>query len=216
MNIVDLSHTLGNGMPVFPGDPAPRFLVQGDLRSGDAFTLTRFEMTTHTGTHVDCNTHVLSEGFRTDGGDLSRFMGRGAAIDCRMFGEGEKIPIGVFQNQDLSQKAFVLLCCGWDRYWGTERFFGDYPVLSEEAAKYLSKLDDLRGIGVEYASVDPLFDEALTLHRILLGGKGKCVIENLCNLDQLLGRDFLFSALPLKFKNGEGSPVRAVAILNWE
>ena len=216
MNIIDLSHALETGMPVFPGDPAPRFTVQGDLASGDAFTLIRFEMTTHTGTHVDCDTHIFPDGFRTDGTDLSRFVGRGVAIDCRMFGEGERIPAGVFQNQDLSQKEFVLLCCGWDKHWGTEKFFGDYPVLSAEAAEYLSKLDHIRGIGVEYPSIDPLWDEALTLHRILLGGKDKCVIENLRDLDRLLGRDFLFSALPLKFRNGEGSPVRAAALMDWE
>jgi kynurenine formamidase len=39
-------------------------------------------------------------------------------------------------------------------------------------------------------------------------------IENLCNLDKLLGRRFTFIALPLKIRGGTGSPVRAVAILD--
>ena len=68
---------------------------------------------------------------------------------------------------------------------------------------------------MEYGSIDPLDDHSLTLHRILLG-KGKGVVENLCNLDALLGREFLFCALPLKFKTGEASPVRAVAMLDWD
>jgi kynurenine formamidase len=39
------------------------------------------------------------------------------------------------------------------------------------------------------------------------------LIENLKNLDQLIGRHFLFSCLPLNIKSGDGSPVRAVAML---
>jgi kynurenine formamidase len=38
-------------------------------------------------------------------------------------------------------------------------------------------------------------------------------IENLCNLDKVLGRRFTFIALPLKIRSGTGSPIRAVAIV---
>jgi kynurenine formamidase len=38
--------------------------------------------------------------------------------------------------------------------------------------------------------------------------------ENLANLDQVVGRRFTFAGFPLKFRDGTGSPVRAVAILN--
>jgi kynurenine formamidase len=37
--------------------------------------------------------------------------------------------------------------------------------------------------------------------------------ENLRNLDQLVGKRFMFMGLPLLFDQGTGSPVRAVAIL---
>ena len=41
-------------------------------------------------------------------------------------------------------------------------------------------------------------------------------IENLCNLDKLVGKRFTFIALPLKIRKGTGSPLRAVAILPEE
>ncbi|MGI6193226.1 MAG: cyclase family protein [Christensenellales bacterium] len=212
MKIVDLSQVLQNGMPVFPGEKAPTFNVEGDTAAGDLYSVIRFTMTTHTGTHLDCPTHVCPDGLRTDGDDLTPFVGMGVVVDCRDFKEGDKIPTSVFQNMDLSRAEFVLLCCGWDQYWGTEKFFGDYPVLSDEAAEYLAGLEHLKGIGLEYISLDPLPDPKLALHQIVLGA-GKRVIENLTNLDKLIGKEFLFCALPLKFYRGEGSPVRAVAVL---
>ena len=39
-------------------------------------------------------------------------------------------------------------------------------------------------------------------------------VENLCNLDQLLGKRFTFIGLPLKIRKGTGSPIRAVAVLD--
>jgi kynurenine formamidase len=38
------------------------------------------------------------------------------------------------------------------------------------------------------------------------------IVENLINLDKIPEGVFVFSALPLKIQNGDGSPIRAVAI----
>jgi kynurenine formamidase len=38
-------------------------------------------------------------------------------------------------------------------------------------------------------------------------------IENLCNLDKVVGRRFTFIGLPLKIRDETGLPIRAVAIL---
>lgn len=51
------------------------------------------------------------------------------------------------------------------------------------------------------------------LQRILLG---QCIVTytDLINLELLpIGKDFMFYGLPLKIKDGDGSPVRAIAIL---
>ena len=40
-------------------------------------------------------------------------------------------------------------------------------------------------------------------------------LESLCNLESLLGKgEFQFICLPLKWREGTGSPVRAVAVFN--
>ncbi len=37
--------------------------------------------------------------------------------------------------------------------------------------------------------------------------------ENLCNLDKVANKRFLYIGMPLKIRAGSGSPIRAVAIL---
>ena len=42
---------------------------------------------------------------------------------------------------------------------------------------------------------------------------GVCMVQQLCNLGALEGQEFLFLALPLKFRDGTGCPVRAAALI---
>jgi kynurenine formamidase len=39
-------------------------------------------------------------------------------------------------------------------------------------------------------------------------------MENLCNLDKVVGKRFTFIGLPLRIRQGTGSPIRAVAVLD--
>jgi len=82
-----------------------------------------------------------------------------------------------------------------------------------DVIEFLANNNKVKGLGVEYATIDPLADTDLPLHKAFML-KEKTIIENLTNLDKLIGKDFTFAAFPLKFKNGDGSPVRAVAMLD--
>ena len=104
----------------------------------------------------------------------------------------------------------MLLSSGWDRYWGETQYFKAFPTLNEEAATYLCSFN-LKGIGLDMISIDPVEEERLPIHRIVLG-HGMVIIENLKNLHTLPER-FFFAALPLHVKKADGAPVRAVAFL---
>jgi arylformamidase len=215
MKVIDLSQTLENGMAVYPGAPAPSFEKVGDLNAGDVYSLTKIQMTTHVGTHLDCNSHVNKNGYFADNQDLSFFMGKGIAIDCSQYGEGDEIGLDVMKQYDLIDKEFVLFFTNWARFWGQENFWGNYPCLSDELVEFFANHKTVRGLGFEYAAIDSIADTALPKHKIFLGQE-KCIIENLTNINTLLGKEFTFIALPLKLKNGDGSPVRPVAILQGE
>ena len=70
-----------------------------------------------------------------------------------------------------------------------------------------------KGIGIDAISIDPIDSFELPMHRIVLGA-GLVIVENLTNLEQLIDRTFRFAALPLKYENADGAPVRAVALVD--
>ena len=67
---------------------------------------------------------------------------------------------------------------------------------------------------MDVIGIDPIPDENLTIHKKLFIKNEMVVIENLMNLDQCGDDLFWFFALPLKWKDADGSPIRALAF--WE
>lgn len=114
------------------------------------------------------------------------------------------------QNGSVLAADFVLFYTGWEKKWGTEAYYDDnFPVPDQEAARYLVSCG-LKGVGTDALSVDTLRDPDRLAHKTLLGG-GLVIIESLC-LKKLAGRnDIMFFALPMKFADADGAPVRAIA-----
>ena len=212
MKIIDLSHTLENGMPFFPGTKEPRFEIFSTVEK-DGYKETELKMLTHTGTHIDCPAHMLDNTFTTDTADLNLFYANSYVLDFSHKKQGEIIDVNAIKKyeKNLVNKQIVLIHTGWDRFWGTEKYFASYPYLSQNAVKYLIDFG-IKGIGLDVISIDAIDAEKFVNHYEILG-KGGIIIENLRNLNELIGKEFIFSALPLKIKEGDGSPVRAIAIL---
>ncbi len=210
--LIDLTHTLENDMPIFPGDEPPKFSL-ATTHSDDGSQVTRMEITTHIGTHLDCPRHFIDGGTATDTNDLSPFYGKALMIDCRKFGGHEEITKSHLRQFKLEgeQLQWVILQTGWHQHWGTQKYFDPFPVLSPEAAEYLRDIG-IVGIGLDVASIDSIDSTDYPVHKIILGS-GMYVIENLTNLHLLPAQSFTLAAFPLRISRGDGSPVRAVAIL---
>ncbi|MGN0267457.1 MAG: cyclase family protein [Lachnospiraceae bacterium] len=110
----------------------------------------------------------------------------------------------------LRQADFLLFNLGWDQCWGSESYFGDYPCLDDEVMDYILK-GKYKGIGFDVIGLDPIADVNLTRHKKLFAEKEIVNIENLCHLEQCGSGLFWFSCFPLKIKNSDGSPIRAIA-----
>lgn len=202
--IVDLTHTLEEDMPVFPGTEKP-ILHPALTMEKDGFREKLMTMFSHTGTHMDAPSHMISDGKNLDDFDISHFVGQALVIDCRLF--KQEIPLGYIENFDYSEIDFVLLQTGWDKHWGREAYFSSFPALSKEAALYLAD-QNLKGLGVDCISVDLMDNHDFTVHKILLS-KDMVMIENLSGLDQM-PIEFMLHVLPLKIKEADGSPIRAI------
>ena len=85
-------------------------------------------------------------------------------------------------------------------------------MVSLEVCQYL--LDSgKKGVGFDVIGIDPVSDGNLTRHKMLLSQRDIVIIENLTNLDKVGSGLFTFAALPLKYKDADGAPIRAVAII---
>lgn len=211
MNVIDLTHRIQENMPVYPGTETP-VLIPVNSYEKDGFRETKLQMYTHTGTHMDPPAHLFPDRTTLDQFPASQFIGMALVIDCRDLREGDAITMAYLHRcgDKVSRAEFLLFNLGWDKRWGTDDYFGDYPCIDDEVLEYIIK-GGYKGIGFDVIGLDPIADENLTRHKKLFRECDIVNIENLKNLEQC-GEDlFHFSCFPLKIENSDGSPVRAVA-----
>ena len=212
MRIVDLSHPIHPAMPVYPGSSPPRIDILTEVQA-DGFEERRLELSTHTGTHVDAPAHMLAEAEPLSRLPLEHFYGRAIMLPLVDHDSPQILKSDLQPNYGRLIKAdFVLLHTGWSRYWGQAVYFDQFPVLDAGAALWLSDLG-LKGIGIDTPSVDPRDCNDYTIHKTLLR-RSVVLIENLTNLNQLPQDLFTFVCFPLPVHQADGSPVRAVAIID--
>jgi len=225
MQIIDLSHTIHDGIQIFPGDPPPS-ISRGLTHEKDYCHVDVLTLGSHTGTHIDAPYHFLKEGKTIDELPVDRFVGEGVLVDVSAKSDRELIEPGDIEpyENEIAQGDFVVLKTGRDKYFGTSRYFR-HPYLSAELARVLLKMGVCL-VGIDALNVDPTYhgsmdsdsaakdlpDEAqygYPVHDILLGND-ILIVENLCNLDQIKPVKGVYSFLPLKLKGSDGSPLRAV------
>jgi len=211
MEVVDLSHFISESMPVFPGTKPPRIVDAFTIAQHD-FAEKSFHLSSHVGTHIDAPGHILAGAATLDKLAVDHFLGAGLVLDVAAVrgGKIEIVDLEPFKER-LGCVEFALLHSGWARHWGDDRYFSSYPVLSLEAARWLADFR-LKGLGVDTISADEVESTSVPVHKVFFA-KNMIIIENLDNLDALIGKEFVFSCLPLKIAAGDGSPVRAVAII---
>jgi arylformamidase len=211
MNIIDLSHTIHEAMPFFPGTEPPR-IVDFYTIPGNGFAEKGLQLLSHTGTHVDAPCHILAGAHTLEELGPGHFYGPGWVLDVSHVRD-RHIEITDLQEEEgrIAAVDFVLFHSGWERFWGEADYFGAYPVLSPEAAGWLSGFK-LKGVGVDMVSLDEVDSASLVVHRTFLA-KDMVLVENLANLKALIGKKFIFSCLPLRIAAADGSPVRAVAMV---
>jgi len=211
MKVIDLTHLISEDMPVYPGTEGP-VLSPANTYDKDGFKETLMTMYTHTGTHMDPPAHLFAGRTTLDQFPADQFVGRALVIDCTDLADGERVPLSYMTRygQKAEEADFLLFHFGWDKYWGTPAYFGNYPYLSDDAVDFIISTRK-KGVGLDVIGIDPIADTNLTIHRKLFIENEIVVIENLMNLGQLGDDLFWFMALPLKHVNADGSPIRAIA-----
>ena len=211
MRTIDLSHVMETGMTVFPGSPQPQFAELATVPV-DGFSETFIGCSSHCGTHIDVPSHMLMGRASIDQIDVSQLTGWAQIIDIRAKRNGDKITVEDLRPYEKKIQAadFLVFWSGFDRHWGQDVYCDGFPTLTYEAAKWLSSFS-LKALAIDALSFDEMGGKEFIIHRTMLGSE-TLLIENLCGIEQLASDRCFFVVLPLKWQNGDGSPVRVCAI----
>lgn len=217
MKIIDLSWPIEEGMMTFPTHWHPVVEVTILGRHGIEGRETRkIVLGTHVGTHADAPRHFIPNGATIDEISLDVLIGQATMADFTGFRPLQEIDIA-----DLKQKVGekvpqrLILRTGWSEYFGTMKFYNEYPFLTENAARWLVE-EGVRLIAMDTPSPDNPANSRGTPrdspnHKVLLGA-GVVLVEYVANLKALAQSEVELIVMPLKLKGCDGSPARCVAI----
>ncbi|HHW09276.1 MAG TPA: cyclase family protein [Firmicutes bacterium] len=204
LRYIDLSHTIVDQLPGYPGDGCVQ-LIQQPSASDSRFRNQVLTIGMHMGTHLDAPGHMLFPGPAVAELPLQATCGRTWLFDCR---DQNPIILTAEQCAPLAAGDKVLLWTGWDRHFGEDDYFTGFPLVSEETARRLVD-SGVSMVGMDTPSPDR---QPYEVHRILFAA-GVLIAENLTGLGQLQGHNpFELLVLPLKVK-ADGGPARVVARL---
>jgi arylformamidase len=216
--LIDLSHTIEDGMITYKGLPAPIIcdhLSRDQSRSlyspGTEFQIGKITLVANTGTYIDSPFHRFMDGDDLSALQLNRLTDL-EGIVVRVTGMSERaIPRTAFAASNISGRA-VLVHTDWARHWRTDRYFEGLPYLTADAAQYLRDKGATL-VGIDSYNIDDIEDGRRPVHTTLLGA-GIPIVEHLRGLEALPPSGFRFSAVPPKVCGMGTFPVRAHAIID--
>jgi arylformamidase len=217
VTLVDLTHRITSAAHVPPGSP-PVELRRLTTHERDRLQDTWLGLTVHAGTHLDAPLHAVPHGEDAGAISLERLIGLSVAwrIDCDSPRE--------ISRHELASAApaarpgdRVLISTGWERLYERPASYRLHPHLSTEAAEWLVERA-VTLVGVDTPTPDlaaPLRPAGFNypVHRALLES-GVLILENLANLDRVVGRRFRLLVCPLPIDGSDGAPARVLADLS--
>lgn len=209
--IIDLTAELYDGAPTMPMDPKCAITEHCNLDTL-GYNLARLTVSTHQGTHIDAPFHFFYKGETVDHLDPARCIVRAVKVDLTHKKPKEAITVADVEKYlpQMDKGLCLLFHTGWDKVFPQKEFFSDFPYVTVELAQLLAD-KKVPMIGMDMPT--PNGNAWKVVHETLLGSN-VLIVEGLSNME-LLGEDeFTFIALPLKLRGRDGSPVRAVALLD--
>ena len=213
MKVIDLTLTISEQIPTFPGSPQPNFINWETLEK-DGYNLELLFLSSHTGTHIDAPYHFLKDGQKIHQIVTRRLVTEAILIKIRK-GANQSIAKDDIQKFErkygkIDDGSTVIFHTGWQKNLKKESYFLRNPGLAVSAAKYLAS-KKINMVGIDSPSIDLGKDSKFSVHHIL-AKSGILIVENLANLEKINSEMFHLIVAPLKLKNATGSPVRAMAL----
>lgn len=204
MKIYDISMMIGPNMMVYKNNPMkkPKLINSGNFEKNNHYE-TDITMNMHTGTHIDAPLHMLRDGSTMEIYDIERYV-----VQAKVFDLTHKEDM--IKEEDLKDKSiykgdFILLKT---KNSFDTTFNNEFVFLEASGAKYLCNIG-IRGIGIDSLGIERSQPSHIT-HTSLLS-KNIMIVEGLMLKDIEEG-DYQLIVLPLKIKDVEAAPARAILI----
>ena len=215
--IIDLTYPIHNGMMTFivPWHSGVEITTLGRHAMVGRETR-KIVLGSHTGTHCDAPRHFMPEGLTVDDLSLETLIGPAHVVDLSYARPFQEMDVNDFEGAlgDICSERLILRF-GWSEYWCTKHYYSEHPFISEESAHWMIKR------GVKLLAMDtPMPDNPKNgkgtnndspIHKIMLK-HNVVLVEYLCNLEEIRKQEVELIVMPLKIRQGDGSPVRCVAI----
>jgi kynurenine formamidase len=225
LTLLDLSIELSEETPLWPGHQRPFMFVNQDHEAFKrrwettfGFEAHNWLISEHTGTHTDAILEYLPGGQPLERMPLEYYYGEAICLDVSHVRHPDWLTADVLaaaeqsSPQSIRPGDIVLLHTGhMGRTFPTKEFITTYTGLSRDGAQWLAD-KGVVNIGVDAVAIDHSDDLEFAGHDVC-GQTGMVNTENLANLDKLIDKRFIYFGLPLPFRQGTGSPIRAVAWL---
>lgn len=230
--VTDLSHTISMDDPTFGGHQRTiiwdhltheETIKFGLTKAPYSYRVTGFTMCDHSNTHVDAINHIVTD---PDARAIHEIplewsMAPGVWFDFSHLEPNAYITQAHLEDAlaktgvTIKPNSIALMHTGWYRKWGQPfDYIKNYPGLDRSGTEFLAD-QGVISIGADAPSIDSNI-EVTTIKvqpaHIVCREREILNMENLANIDQIPAHEFWFIGLPLKFKNGTGSPIRAVAL----
>ena len=207
MSYIDVSVSVSEKLPVWPGSPNIQFEKSLSLSDGDVADDTTLHFSVHTGTHIDAPSHFLEGKKSVDEISLDVLIGSTYLVEFPS--SIDLIDGKLLDSLDLPANIERLLFKTRNSLlWNADQhsFDKEFVALTMDAAQWVVD-KGIRLVGIDYFSIQRFYDGPET-HRILLGAE-VVVIEGL-DLTQVETGYYELLCLPLKLKGIEGAPARVI------
>lgn len=208
----DISVSVHPDLPVWEGDVPLVIYSAASIARGDMANVSRLEIGAHTGTHVDAPVHFVPGRKGVDRLDLDTLIGPAYVLDlsdvvC-------EITARDFEAAGIPENTIRLLCkTSNSRLWSTSpsSFDRNFVGISLDGARWLIDRG-IKLVGVDYLGVERFesVGKGAPTHHALLE-KEIIIIEGL-DLSQVPAGNYTLICLPVKLKDLDGAPSRAILI----
>ncbi len=231
--VTDISQNIAMDNPTFPGHlrtviwehlTTEETIKFGLTKAPYSYRVTGFMMCDHTSTHVDAVNHIVEGDHARAVDELPLSWTMAPAV---WFDFSYKEPNAYITEDDvkkaiddtgvnIQEQSVVMYFTGWSLKWYDDPYgyIKNYPGMDRSAMEFLADRGVI-SVGADAPSIDSwneVKNEMIQPAHIVCREREILNMENLGRVDLIPKHEFFFVGLPLRFQNGTGSPIRAVAI----